>query len=142
MPKAVPVRPAVCRGRRATVEARRRPAYGHAAAGALTQPPPQSGSPGVERNGLNAVEPALLLTARRWMEAHEAVNALLRTPKLPEVAQVWECTDQRLQCARMAFATDKSLADVMSPSTDRPATRRVRFELEFWTCLCERRAHG
>ncbi|WP_267426991.1 hypothetical protein [Methylobacterium sp. GC_Met_2] len=42
----------------------------------------------VERYGLDAAGPALLLTARRWMEAHEAINNLLGTPELPEVGQV------------------------------------------------------
>ncbi|MCJ2087246.1 hypothetical protein MKK88_14810 [Methylobacterium sp. E-005] len=42
----------------------------------------------VERHGLDAAGPALLATARRWMEAHEAMNAILGTPELPEVGQV------------------------------------------------------
>ena len=42
----------------------------------------------VERRGLDAAGPDLLLTARRWMDAHEAMSALLGTPELPEVAQV------------------------------------------------------
>ena len=42
----------------------------------------------VERDGFDAAGPALLATARRWMEAHEAMSALLKTPELPEVGQV------------------------------------------------------
>ena len=42
----------------------------------------------VERRGLDAAGPALLFTAWRWMEAHEAISVLLGTPELPEVAQV------------------------------------------------------
>ncbi len=42
----------------------------------------------VERYGLDAAGPTLLATAYRWMEAHEALSALLGTLKLPEVAQV------------------------------------------------------
>lgn len=42
----------------------------------------------VERYGLDAAGPALLATAHRWVESHEAMNALLGTPELPEVGQV------------------------------------------------------
>ena len=42
----------------------------------------------VERHGLDVAGPALLATARRWMKAHEAMNALLGTPELPEVGQM------------------------------------------------------
>jgi hypothetical protein len=42
----------------------------------------------VERDGLDAAGATLVLTARRWMAAHEAVNVLLGTPELPEVGQL------------------------------------------------------
>ncbi len=42
----------------------------------------------VERQALDIAGPALLLTARRWVAAHEAMNVLLKTPELPEVRQV------------------------------------------------------
>ena len=42
----------------------------------------------VQRHGLDIAGPDLLLTARRWVAAHEAMNALLGTPELPEVEQV------------------------------------------------------
>ncbi|SDO51319.1 hypothetical protein SAMN05216360_12512 [Methylobacterium phyllostachyos] len=42
----------------------------------------------VERYGLDDAGPALLLTARRWLDAHEAMGALLRTPELPEVGEL------------------------------------------------------
>lgn len=42
----------------------------------------------VERDGLDAAGPALILTARCWVKTHEGVNALLGTPELPDVSQV------------------------------------------------------
>ena len=42
----------------------------------------------VERHGLDAAGPALLLTARCWLDAHEAMGALLGTPELPEVGEL------------------------------------------------------
>ena len=42
----------------------------------------------LERDGLDAASPALLLTVRRWMEAHEAMSALLGMPEPPQVEQV------------------------------------------------------
>lgn len=42
----------------------------------------------VARQGLDVAGVDLVFIARRWLETHEAVHALLRTPEPPEVAKV------------------------------------------------------
>ena len=63
----------------------------------------------VERDGLDAAGPALLATARRWMEAHEAMNALHGTPELPEVGQV-RSLSRRASVHRLRHAPHVALA--------------------------------
>ncbi|MGU3668427.1 hypothetical protein ACLBX9_29960 [Methylobacterium sp. A49B] len=43
---------------------------------------------GVERHGLDIAGPDLVIAARRWLDTHEAIAALLAIPEPPEAAKV------------------------------------------------------